>query len=117
MSLQTELDAFRTAWAGRVGPNIVETIRQDNEALATSGIVEKALKAGDIFPGLSLPDQFGRPRDLKEMLAESPLVVTFYRGGWCPYCSLELRAYQQASPEIEQRGAKLIAVSPETPNN
>jgi peroxiredoxin len=117
MSLQTELDAFRSAWAERVGPGIVDTIRQDNEALAKSGIVDNALKAGDVFPGLSLPDQRGRQRDLKAMFTEAPLVVTFYRGGWCPYCSLELRAYQQALSEIERYGAKLVAVSPETPNN
>jgi peroxiredoxin len=117
MSLQNELDAFRTAWAERVGPAIVDTIRQDNEVLARSGIVEKALKAGDVFPGLSLPDQLARQRDLKAMFTETPLVVTFYRGGWCPYCSLELRAYQQALPEIERQGARLVAVSPETPNN
>jgi len=102
MSLQTELDAFRSAWAERVGPGIVDTIRQDNEALAKSGIVENALKAGDVFPGQSLPDQRGRQRDLKAMFTEAPLVVTFYRGGWCPYCSLELRAYQQALSEIER---------------
>jgi peroxiredoxin len=117
MSLQTELDAFRSAWAERVGPGIVDTIRQDNEALAKSGIVDNALKAGDVFPGLSLPDQRGRQRDLKAIFTEAPLVVTFYRGGWCPYCSLELRAYQQALSEIERYGAKLVAVSPETPNN
>jgi peroxiredoxin len=117
MSLQTELDAFRSAWAERVGPGIVDTIRKDNEALAKSGIVDNALKAGDVFPGLSLPDQRGRQRDLKAMFTEAPLVVTFYRGGWCPYCSLELRAYQQALSEIERYGAKLVAVSPETPNN
>jgi peroxiredoxin len=117
MSLQTELDAFRSAWAERVGPGIVDTIRQDNEALAKSGIVDTALKGGDVFPGLSLPDQRGRQRDLKAMFTEAPLVVTFYRGGWCPYCSLELRAYQQALSEIERYGAKLVAVSPETPNN
>ena len=117
MSLQTELDAFRSAWAERVGPGIVDTIRQDNEALAKSWIVDNALKAGDVFPGLSLPDQRGRQRDLKAMFTEAPLVVTFYRGGWCPYCSLELRAYQQALSEIERHGAKLVAVSPETPSN
>src|SRR5207247_11432966 len=83
MSLQNELDAFRSAWAERVGPAIIDTIRQDNEALAKSGIVDKALKAGDFFPGLTLPDQLGRQRDLKAMFTEKPLVVTFYRGGWC----------------------------------
>jgi peroxiredoxin len=117
MTLQSELDGFRTAWAARVGPDIVETIRQDNEALAQSGIAEKALKAGDVFPGLSLPDQRGQVRDLKAMFTQTPLVVTFYRGGWCPYCSLELRAYQRVVPEIERFGAKLVAVSPEAPNN
>ena len=59
----------------------------------------------------------GRAIDLGHLASQQPLIVTFYRGGWCPYCNLELRAYQKHLPEIEALGAKLVAVSPETPDN
>ena len=52
-----------------------------------------------------------------ELLAKGPLVVSFYRGIWCPYCNLELQALQAASPEIEKRGASVIAISPQTALN
>ncbi|MCB1158583.1 MAG: AhpC/TSA family protein [Leptospiraceae bacterium] len=51
------------------------------------------------------------------MLEQGPVVISFYRGGWCPYCNLELRALQQALPEIKKLGAQLVAISPESPDN
>jgi peroxiredoxin len=54
---------------------------------------------------------------LSERLKDGPVVLKFYRGGWCPYCNLELRAYQKALPELAAVGAQLIAVSPESPDN
>ncbi len=77
----------------------------------------KASKAGDRFPSLVLSDQLSRAVDLGVLASRQPLIVTFYRGGWCPYCNLELRAYQKQLPEIAALGATLVAVSPETPDN
>ncbi|SDD28492.1 AhpC/TSA family protein [Halanaerobium congolense] len=54
---------------------------------------------------------------MAEKLEEGPVVLVFYRGGWCPYCNLQLNAYQQALPEIKEKGTQLIAVSPQTPDN
>jgi hypothetical protein len=51
------------------------------------------------------------------MLKKGPVVVTFYRGGWCPYCNLELRAFQRVLPDIEAAGASLVAISPEKPDD
>jgi hypothetical protein len=96
MSLQTELDAYKATWTERVGPAVARMMADDNAALLPQAA--RALKVGDRFPPLSLPDQLGRPIDLATLAAEGPLVVTFYRGGWCPYCNLELRAYQKALP-------------------
>src|SRR6516162_3599735 len=115
MTLQVELDAFKATWIGRVGPVVARMMVDDNASLLP--LAAKALKAGDTFPGVMLTDQLGRPIDLAELMVEGPLVVTFYRGGWCPYCNLELRAYQKALPAIERLGARLIAVSPETFDN
>jgi hypothetical protein len=53
---------------------------------------------------------------LSSLLAKGPVVVTFYRGGWCPWCDLQLRAYQQVLPEIHRLGAELAAISPQTPD-
>ena len=53
---------------------------------------------------------------LPEALHSGAVVLAFYRGGWCPYCDLQLRAYQSALPTIVQLGARLIAVSPQLPD-
>ena len=115
MSLQSELDAFKSAWTDRVGPEIAQMMAADNAALLP--MAERALKAGAMLPAVTLADQLGRQVDIAALASEQPLVITFYRGGWCPYCNLELRAYQLALPEIKDLGARLIAVTPETPDN
>ena len=115
MPLQAELDAFKATWTERVGPAVAQMMTDDNAALLPQA--GNALEAGDRFPDITLTDQLGRPVDLAALAADGPLVVAFYRGGWCPYCNLELRAYQKALPDIERLGARLIAVTPETPDN
>jgi peroxiredoxin len=115
MTLQTQLDTFKTTWLERVGPDIAKLVDDDHAVL--QALAARALKAGDRFPAIVLRDQMNRAIDLGQLAATQSLIVTFYRGGWCPYCNLELRAYQQALPDIEALGAKLVAVSPETPDN
>ena len=115
MPLQTELDAFKATWTERVGPVVTQMMTDDNAALLPQAA--RALKAGAMLPAVTLTDQLGRQVDIAALANEQPLVVTFYRGGWCPYCNLELRSYQNALPEIEGLGARLIAVTPETPDN
>jgi peroxiredoxin len=90
-------------------------VRADFE-LAASGISRRALKAGDRAPDFLLPDARGGHIRLRSLLAKGPVVVSFYRGGWCPYCNLELRALQGALPEMKLLGAELVAISPETPD-
>jgi peroxiredoxin len=115
MTLQAQLNEFQASWRDRVGPDIVALVDQDNAALVAQA--NRANGAGSAFPALRLPNHAGGMTDLGALLALGPLVVTFYRGGWCPYCNLELRAYQQMLPEITAAGARLVAVSPETPDN
>ncbi|HWZ74060.1 MAG TPA: peroxiredoxin-like family protein [Casimicrobiaceae bacterium] len=117
MSLQTELNAVQAAWRQRAGDDVATTIAADNEALLRSGLVARALQAGAKFPDLRLPNARGGQTRIYDVLARGPLVVTFYRGGWCPYCNLELRAYQSALGDIRALGAELIAISPEAPNH
>ncbi|MGJ4996763.1 peroxiredoxin-like family protein [Bradyrhizobium sp. HKCCYLR20261] len=115
MSLQTELDAFKSAWTSRVGDDIARLVESDNATL--EDLAARALKQGATFPAPALPNHKGGITDLAALMADSALIVTFYRGGWCPYCNLELRAYQARLAEITARGARLVAVSPETPDN
>jgi peroxiredoxin len=118
MSLQTELAQFRSAWEARVGEQIARLIGGDIEDLRASGILDQTARAGEAFPEAPhLRDAMDRPFDLAALIAEKPVVLTFYRGGWCPYCNLELRAYQARLAEIEAMGAALVAVSPERPDH
>jgi len=75
------------------------------------------LKAGDKAPGFSLPNASGQLVHLQDLLKHGPVVLTFYRGAWCPYCNLQLRTYQQILPQLAEAGARLVAVSPMTPDN
>lgn len=117
MPLQDELNAARASWEQRVGDEVVATVAAHGEALRRSGIAARALAPGAKFPDVALTDARGRRARIHDRLADGPLVVTFYRGGWCPYCSLELRAYQAALGEIRALGAGLVAVSPEAPDH
>lgn len=74
-------------------------------------------KKGDILPDFKLNNHKGTSIDLTSLLKKGTLVVSFYRGGWCPYCNLELKALNDALPQIKELGAQLIAITPETPDN
>ena len=71
------------------------------------------LDVGDAAPDFTLPDHRGRPVTLSDRLQHGPVVLSFYRGDWCPVCNLELQALQANLAEIERRGASLLAVSPQ----
>lgn len=116
-TLQTELDSFRDAWTQRVGPEIATLVARDIEDVRQSGLLDRVARPGDSLPALTLPNAMGESVDLRALAEAGPLVIVFYRGGWCPYCNLELRGYQQRLAEIEAHGATLVAVSPETPDD
>jgi len=82
-----------------------------------SGLVERSLKAGQQAPDFTLPDANGTPVALATLLQRGPVALVFYRGEWCPYCNLTLRAYQGIQPQIQELGAMMVAVSPQTPDN
>jgi peroxiredoxin len=122
MSLQAKLDAFKTDFeAGKppysVPPSVIETMHRATRELIASGLAGRALKAGDVAPDFTLSDPAGAPVSSANLLAKGPLVVSFYRGVWCPYCNMELQALQAALPEFRKAGASLVAISPQTPVN
>ncbi len=91
-------------------------IEQGAGEISALDIVERAKKPGDAMPDFSLNNQRGESRSLHGYLAQGPLVVTFYRGVWCPYCNLQLKAYADRLDDIQANGATLIAISPEKPD-
>lgn len=115
-TLASQLDAFRAEFSTLAPADIRDAMERADAALLASGIAERALKAGDRAPDFALPDVDGRMMSLAELLRDGPLVLSFYRGGWCPYCNLELRALQQAMPDFAHHGARLAAISPQTPD-
>lgn len=122
MSLQDKLDAFKTDFeAGKppysVPPLVIETMHRATAELIASGAAQKALKAGDKAPAFTLNDPDGKPVSSTDLLRQGPLVVTFYRGVWCPYCNMELQALQAALPEIRASGARVVAISPQVAAN
>ena len=77
---------------------------------------QPGLQVGDSAPDFSLPDAFGKPVRLADMLNHGPVVLTFYRGAWCPFCNLQLRQLTTIVPRIEAAGARLVAVTPQQPD-
>jgi peroxiredoxin len=122
MSLQDRLDAFKADFeAGKppynVSPSVIATMHRATAELIASGQAERAKKAGDIAPAFTLNDPDGHPVSSADLLSRGPLVLTFYRGVWCPYCNMELQALQKALPSFRELGANLVAISPQNPVN
>jgi peroxiredoxin len=99
-------------------PPAAQAIMDDaTDALAASGIAGQAIQAGDRAPAFVLPNALGESVALADALSQGPVVLSFYRGAWCPYCNLELRILQDHLDAIAAAGASLIAVSPMTPDH
>ncbi|MEJ6122596.1 AhpC/TSA family protein [Vibrio sp. 2-Bac 85] len=75
-----------------------------------------ALDAGKNAPNFELPDAQGKSISLADLLIKGPVVITFYRGSWCPYCNLQLKALQAQLADIQTLGATLVAISPQIPD-
>lgn len=118
MSLQERLDAFKADFEGnQAPPEVVSIMRRATAGLIASGQAQKALKAGDRAPGFELLDSDEKQWRSEDLLRRGPLVLTFFRGVWCPYCNLDLEALQGAVRSIEASGASLVAVSPQSAAN
>jgi peroxiredoxin len=116
MSIHQEAAEFKAKVQEMLGEKF-SILTGDMERVQASGITAAALKAGQPAPNFTLPDAFGKPVSFSALLAHGPVVISFYRGEWCPFCNIELRALQQALPTIKQLGATLIAISPEKPDH
>ena len=116
-NLQSAIDEYNAAKKEKMPAEVLETMARATTELKDSGIENKVLRTGDRIPDFSLPNQHGEMRRFADFLAEAPVVLNIYRGGWCPYCNFEMKALADALPEIEAAGARLVGLSPETPDH
>lgn len=115
-SLAAELRA-RTAAFKKKAPKAVQAIVQGAvNQLAASAMLGKALQLGAVAPDFELPDATGKTVKLSALLKDGPVVLAWYRGGWCPYCNIMLRRYSKMLPELQMANARLVVVSPDKPD-
>jgi peroxiredoxin len=115
--LQQQIDEFIAEGASWLPTDLLQDLLSPIGQLINSGAAENALKEGAQAPDFTLPDARGKAVRLSHLLEQGPVVMTFYRGQWCPYCHLALRAYQHALPHMQAKGATLVAISPQTPDH
>ncbi len=112
MQLIEEIRAMQEKSLPQIPADILEVMMAATEKLVASGIANKALHAGQQAPTFSLFNTQGELVSLEALVGKGPVVINFYRGSWCPYCNLELKAYQDICPAIIEQGATLISISP-----
>lgn len=116
-TLAQALEESRRFWqspGGAMPSGFVEALNRSLGELVQAGLEKNSVQVGQRLPVFALPNQNGRV--VRSDDRTGPLVVTFYRGGWCPYCNLALRGMQRVLPEIEQVGGRLVAITPEQPD-
>lgn len=115
--LDVLLDKVRQAGAAKFSDEKKQIYADGIASVARSGVLDAALKVGDTAPNFTLKNALNESVTLYNQLKNGPVVLTWYRGGWCPYCNITLHALQEKLPEFKQEGATLLALTPELPDN
>ncbi len=115
-SYQDNLKELRSNLGNMLPEDALKVFDNDAENLQTNHKAILKLGIGDKSPDFSLFNATGKTIKLSDLLKKRKVVLTFYRGSWCPYCNLQLAYYQRALTEIHALGAKLVAISPQTPD-
>lgn len=116
MKLSEQIAEFQQAMMKDIPESVLKRLQQETQWLQDQRPENNALKAGELIPAIKLYNHKGQLVDVQSLLQEKVLVLSFYRGTWCPYCSLELRSLIKHYPAICDAGAELLAISPELPD-
>ncbi len=111
------LDAKLAAYVARsreILPEVLAAYDRLVARLERAGAGSGAPGVGEELPAFALADNTGRLVHLEQLLAHGPVVISFNRGHWCPYCQLELRALMRAAPHLQQRQVEIVSIVPET---
>jgi len=117
MSLRSDIQHMQAELMPQIPSNILEMMQDTTRELKASGLADLAINVGDVAPDFTLSEVGDGQVRLSDVLVNGPVVVNFYRGGWCPYCNLEMQALQHALPEIERAGGQLLSIAPELPGH
>ena len=117
MKLKEQIANVQQEGAKHAPPEMLQKVMDEIQRLAATVIADTALKAGDVVPDFILPDADGNLVRIYDLLKEGNIVLSFSRGTWCPFCSLEYKAQQAQWTEIKEAGATLIGISPQIPSN
>ncbi|MEM8886895.1 MAG: peroxiredoxin-like family protein [Bacteroidota bacterium] len=115
-SLQAQLDARKASWAEKASDHVKRAYKEGIDAVVEAGVEAQAKQVGDQAPDFSLTNATGQGVSLSDQLNKGPVVLTWYRGGWCPYCNITLRQLQLELPNFQAKGASLLALTPELPD-
>lgn len=115
--LDALLDVKRKEGAKKFTKEKIQIYADGITSVVDSGILDKALNVGDKTPNFTLNNALNKSISLYNELKNGPVILTWYRGGWCPYCNITLHYLQEKLPEFRKAGATLIALTPELPDN
>ena len=113
---ESELASELASMASRAPAHIAARISAAVDEIAASGTAQ-GLMVGDRAPDFALPNHLGQRVELSQRLKAGPVVLAFYRGEWCPYCNVSIRALQAAVPRFGAHAASVIAINPQSPDH
>jgi len=117
LTIAEQSEQMKAAAAERLPAEVLGAFNRSIHDLVAQGVPADTVKAGDVLEPFTLLNATNTPDSLDEIVKNGPAVIVFYRGGWCPYCNLALRTYQQELlPQLGAFGARLIAISPQSPD-
>ena len=114
MSLKDQLDQCSVDFESKQ-PDMAKVFCRFISELEDSGMINNVLKESDVIPDFTLSNIDGKEVSLKQLLQKEKLIITFYRGGWCPYCSLELQAWQSVYEQLIEKNTELVAIPRKNP--
>ncbi len=114
--LSVSLNNIQQAWIKETDSVIVEKFNNAINELNNSGIAKTALQVNDKVIDFELNNALGKTVKLSVLLQKGPVILTWYRGGWCPYCNIQLQYMQRYLPQFKAEGAILVALTPELPD-
>ena len=117
LTIHEQSEQLQAAAAERLPTEVLEVFDRSIQNLLDQGIPADSIRAGDVLEPFTLDDATGTRVGLEEIVESGPAIIVFYRGGWCPYCNLALRTYQEELlPHLDAVGVRLVAISPQSPD-
>lgn len=117
VTIHEQAEQLKAASAERLPAAVLDVFDRSVQNLLAQGVPADAVSVGDKLQPFTLRDATGAAVTLDQLVEAGPVVLVFYRGGWCPYCNLALRTYQrELLPELASFGARLVAISPQSPD-